>query len=294
MSPWISVVIPVHNRIEQLKRALNSLKRQTYTNFDVTICDDGSTDDIKAVVHDFKQSIPITLIRIDASGAAGRPRSTAARAARGEWLAFLDSDDWWDERRLEFCAKYLREDCDILYHPLRLRDARGNRVMKGLRSVVGEAIKKTPLNHMATRGNPIPTSAVIARSETMKAINYFDSNINTYEDFDAWIRCARIQSNFVFLPRALGCYSLSEDALSRDVLMNIKRQMALFNTHRHAFESQGPMAQASHNYAMGMLHLLNDELPEARHYFQRAYPMKGILRSAKRELIRAALWAKIA
>jgi GT2 family glycosyltransferase len=91
-TPFISVVIPTYNRADLLCESLKSVFRQEETDFEVIVVDDGSTDDLSKVVEDFRDRV--NFIRQDKSG-PGSARNRGAAAARGEYLAFLDSDDLW-------------------------------------------------------------------------------------------------------------------------------------------------------------------------------------------------------
>ena len=82
MTPQISVVIPVYNRSWELRRALESLARQTTKNFEVVVCDDGSAEDIRAVVTTFEHQLDVQYQRIENSGGPARPRNVAIGLAR--------------------------------------------------------------------------------------------------------------------------------------------------------------------------------------------------------------------
>ena len=91
-NPLVSVIVPVYNGTDALRRAIASVLRQTYRNFELIIVDDCSTDDIASVVKSFQDDRIIYLRHVQNKGAAGA-RNTGMCQARGEILAFLDSDD---------------------------------------------------------------------------------------------------------------------------------------------------------------------------------------------------------
>ena len=118
MRSKISVIIPVYNRSRELVRALNSLVCQTDKEFDVVVCDDGSLENIRAIVEEYMGRLDVQYIRIENSGGPARPRNVGIQMAKGIWLSFLDSDDWWDTKRIEHLRPFLIEGIDLIYHQL--------------------------------------------------------------------------------------------------------------------------------------------------------------------------------
>lgn len=97
MNPMFSVIIPVYNREKQIGRCLESVLGQTFKNFEIIVVDDGSRDQTKMVVRSFGEQV--CLIEQQNQGPAVA-RNTGLRAARGEYAAFLDSDDLWFDHSL--------------------------------------------------------------------------------------------------------------------------------------------------------------------------------------------------
>ena len=96
----ISVVIPTFNRAATLGKAIRSALEQTFPPLEVLICDDGSTDKSREIVESINDS-RVRWIDGEHGGRPGIPRNRGIRASRGEWLAFLDSDDEWLPEKLE-------------------------------------------------------------------------------------------------------------------------------------------------------------------------------------------------
>lgn len=98
-SPFVSVVVPTYNRARYLPSAVDSVLGQTYGNLELVVVDDGSTDDTKTYlsgVHDSR----LRVLYLSHGGNPARARNAAIRAARGSYLAFLDSDDLWVPEKL--------------------------------------------------------------------------------------------------------------------------------------------------------------------------------------------------
>lgn len=100
--PLVSVIMPVHNSSTTLGASVRSVLAQTHTDWELLVTDDGSTDDsweqVQAFADDDERVLPE---RLPASGGAARARNAAIRRARGNYVAFLDSDDLWLAEKLE-------------------------------------------------------------------------------------------------------------------------------------------------------------------------------------------------
>ena len=98
--PSVSVIIPTYNRAHLVGRAIRSVLDQTFQDFELIVIDDGSIDDTEAIVLDF-QDPRIHYLRHEVNRGGSAARNTGIRAARGEYVAFLDSDDEWLSEKLE-------------------------------------------------------------------------------------------------------------------------------------------------------------------------------------------------
>jgi glycosyltransferase involved in cell wall biosynthesis len=293
MTPFISVVIPAYNRSRELERALDSLAVQTRKDFETIVCDDGSSEDLRAVVSRFEKRLEVGYIRIENSGGPARPRNTAIAIARGEWISFLDSDDWWDANRIEQVAVVLeKEDVDFLYHPLRVVSAENISGKRERRSVIGEPLRRDPLEHMALFGNPIPNSAAIVRRSVLEAIGGIceDRNLVSLEDFDAWMRLAEQGIIPCFIPDVLGSYWVGEDGISMITERHVERQIVLFNRHMSLFgRGIRKHAESFQHYVLGtMLFQIPGKKIEARNHFFLARNLHGGGMKLKR-LVKIAL-----
>ena len=113
MDPLISIIMPTYNRAKYIEKALDSIKRQTFKDYEIIVVDDGSTDNTKEIVEQYEE---IRYIYQD-HGGISKARNTAIRAAKGKWIATLDSDDLWKKDKLQKQVDYLEAhpDCRIVY-----------------------------------------------------------------------------------------------------------------------------------------------------------------------------------
>lgn len=113
MEPLVSVIVVTYNRAHFLKDALDSIKRQTFKAYEIILVDDGSTDDTRKIAEKYERIRYI----YQEHGGISKARNTGVKAARGKWIAFLDSDDLWKEDKLQKQTDYLQShmECRIVF-----------------------------------------------------------------------------------------------------------------------------------------------------------------------------------
>lgn len=222
-----SVIIPTHNRAHQLRKCLESLTLQTYKNFEVIISDDGSTDETKSVVDEFRSQLNLHyLYQATPSGRAARPRNFAAAKAQGEWLCFLDSDDWWYPEKLATMIENLSGN-DVLFHGLDTFDEQGK---KSCRPQWGRKLKTPVFVDLMTGHNALITSATLLRRSVFEKVHGF-CEIDL-EDYDLWLRVSLVTDRFTFLPRILGGYWAGGGNTTQISQVEISRLEKIFEKHK--------------------------------------------------------------
>ena len=128
--PLISIVIPTYNRSQLLMGAVESVCKQTYENWELIIADDGSSDNTVEAVKQLKDP-RIRLLTLTHTGLSGKVRNAGARQSKGEWIAFLDSDDLWKPNRLSIQLELLeKEKTRWIYGKPELIDNDGKEILK--------------------------------------------------------------------------------------------------------------------------------------------------------------------
>ena len=178
--PTVSVIIPTWNRASLLARALDSVDRQTRPPEEIIVVDDGSTDDTVALVR--SRVTPPKLISQPNRGVSAA-RNAGIRAAAGEWVAFLDSDDEWLPEKLERQLAALGPET-VLCHTDEIWIRRGRRVnpMQKHRKSGGRIFERSlPLC-------AISPSAALVRRDLFDVVGLFDECLPACEDYDLWLR----------------------------------------------------------------------------------------------------------
>lgn len=252
-APEISVIIPVFNRSELLRRALQSLLNQTSQNFEVVICDHGSTESVDLVVDEFRHLLNLTFIKAPQRGGVGFPRNKAIEASSASWIAFLDSDDWWSPKKIETILPLLKNEVDFIYHQLEIvKDLNGDNDD----ALKGRALQFDFLTELVAVSNPIPNSSVVVRKSCVDRVGGFDENRFIIEDFDLWVRLAQNGLRTQFVNEVLGYYWVSNNGISVvsefQLESHIQTYKKLLPTLPLALQRQ---AYAKYQYTLAILEL---------------------------------------
>ena len=101
MEELVSIIMPSYNTGSFIKESIDSVIKQSYSNWELIIVDDCSTDNTDQIVHSYRNEQRIRYYKNDKNSGAAVSRNKALQAARGKWIAFLDSDDLWESTKLE-------------------------------------------------------------------------------------------------------------------------------------------------------------------------------------------------
>ncbi len=212
--PKISVVIPNYNRAIELRRCLDSLLNQSFKDFEVLVCDDGSTDDSAAVAAQYSDRLDIVFQTAENFGGPARPRNRGIKLARAPYIAFLDSDDWWMQDKLLHSYLALEGGADVVYHDLFIVRTSGQQ--RFFEKIKSTDVQSPVLESLLCDGVSIPNSSVVTRKELLEQIEGVseERDLISVEDYDTWIRLAGITEKFIRLSICLGYYWLGGGNIS--------------------------------------------------------------------------------
>jgi glycosyltransferase involved in cell wall biosynthesis len=186
--PRVTVIIPTYNRAGLLIEAIESALRQTYRDFEIIVCDDGSTDDTAVRVRALAD--PVRYLGLTHTGCPGAPRNRGLDAARGELVAFLDDDDLWEPGKLARQVEVLEREpgLNVIYTDRRLLFPDGS-----LSAPVASPALKRPdeVLDLALGGQFPFLGTVLMRTELLRRVGGFDGTLVTGEDFELWLRAGR-------------------------------------------------------------------------------------------------------
>ena len=225
--PAISVVIPTYNHAHFLRDSLGSVVNQTFANWEAIVVNNFSTDNTEDVVRSFNDE-RIRIINFANHGIIAAGRNEGIRHSHGEFIAFLDSDDVWDSTKLEKCSTALQHGADLVCHAERW--VGGNRPARVVQ--YGPAEKST-WRELLLDQNRVSTSATVVRRSCLEQVGLFDESPDfvTAEDYELWMKLARIVCRFEFLPDVLGEYRRHEGNASGSIRRHLAAERAVVEKH---------------------------------------------------------------
>ncbi|ATA18624.1 glycosyltransferase involved in cell wall biosynthesis [Gibbsiella quercinecans] len=212
----ISVVIPTFNRASIILKTVNSVLAQSYKNIEVLVVDDGSLDGTEKVIANIKDSRLKFIPLVENSGGT-KPRNIGIEQSRGEYIAFLDSDDEWHSRKLELQLKFFLENkidnqnqvCMTAKINRRPEGdyVRRNKPYKGYDSIMEYILL----------GNDFQTSTLLCDANIAKK-SLFSASLRKHQDWDFALRLEENGANFIYFDEPLTIYDDSDvgNRISKD------------------------------------------------------------------------------
>ena len=204
-----SVIIPTFNRSSVIERAIDSVLNQSFTDFELIIVDDGSTDKTKTLLDRYDDRIQYVFQENRGVSAA---RNLGVKQAKGKWLAFLDSDDEWLDKKLELQNKYIQNNPEIkIVHGNEIWIRNGVRVNQMKKHAKGGGDQFLRSLELCL----ISPSTVALRKDLYCHLGGFHEDFVVCEDYDLWLKITH-QYEVGFIEEDLiKKYGGHEDQLSR-------------------------------------------------------------------------------
>lgn len=210
----ISVVIPLYNKEKAIVATLQSVLAQTYTDFEVVVIDDGSTDNSLNVVRERISELENEGIRVihKENGGVSSARNRGIKEAKGEYIALLDGDDLWEPTFLEEQVKLIRDFPKAAMWGVNTAFIKCGKYYKWNQGM-GDGYRGYVDNYFGTKHNDLfCSSSVVIRKNVFKEVGYYDERISSSEDMDMWYRII-LKYPVVFYDKVLVYYN--QDAENR-------------------------------------------------------------------------------
>jgi GT2 family glycosyltransferase len=208
--PKVSIIMPVYNGAQHIREAIASVFAQTYTDWELIVVDDGSTDDTVNVVASL--GVSLTFLKQQNHGPSAA-RNLGLHSATGSYVVFLDADDLWHENFLDTTVTQLDQVDD---------DVVGVGSGWVYTDQDGKELSHTRMSRTGYLGlhdflvtNPFPIHAILTRREALLSVDGFDTQILAMEDWDLWLRLIATGGRFCGVQPCLAKYRLHGSTNSR-------------------------------------------------------------------------------
>lgn len=233
-TPLVSVIIPAYNCSRYVREAIDSVLAQTFTDFELVVVNDTSTDDTPAVLAEYERQGKIRVVTHEKNRGLSAARNSGIRVARGRYVTFLDADDVWRPEKLAWQMRILRDHPDLMLL--------GNEEQNFFD---GEPYRLPPMPEQP-RPRPVQWEALlfsrcglspsnaIMRKECFEAVGGFDETLRSAEDRDQWLRIVRRFPAMVD-PAVVNAYRLHHNNMSANPQrMKDNKQLVLEKAFREA------------------------------------------------------------
>lgn len=220
--PKVSVVIPFYNGKEFIAQAINGILRQTYTDYEIIVMDDGSSDDSKKALECFDGKIRYFYQQNKGISSA---RNRAIKEAKGEYIALLDQDDIWYPEKLQKQVELMEKNKNLglIYGDCHYINEKGeiiSRVFERQKYYSGRIFKDLIM------GNFIPIPTVLIRKSALDKVGLFLENYTFAEEYELFIRISK-DYDVGFINEPLAGYRIHGGNLSKNTGESLKEDIAV-------------------------------------------------------------------
>jgi len=232
-TPTVSVIIPTYNRAHLVSRAIQSVLNQTYQDFEIIVVDDTSADNTEEVIKSFNDP-RIRYMRHEQNRGGSAARNTGIKATKGEYIAFLDSDDEWLPEKLGRQLQVFAESATqvgLVYTGETVIDSGMGRVLnKKAATLTGD------VHDRLLKGDFIGTcSSVMVKKTAIEEVDGFDEQLVSRQDWDCWLLITQHHS-VACVPESLIIRYTGQQAISSELRRIAKGTRVVIAKHQKDFE----------------------------------------------------------
>ena len=214
-----SIILPTYNRAgTYLKGAIDSIVSQSYDNWELLIIDNHSEDFTDELIDNYKDH-RIKTYKIHNNGNIAKSRNLGIKKSSGDYIALIDSDDFWHKDKLKISLEYLEKNkLNGLCHSEYWLYETGETETRHY------GLAGFSYNNLLKNGNNLSLSAVIVHADILKDVKGFSEDIEyvTAEDYDLWLKLAKNNYKIKFIKNIMGTFRIHQYSESSDVDKNIK------------------------------------------------------------------------
>ena len=223
-----SIILPTYNRAgTYLKGAIDSIVSQSYDNWELLIIDNHSQDFTDELIDSYKDH-RIKTYKIHNNGNIAKSRNLGIKKSSGDYIALIDSDDFWHKDKLKISLEYLEKNkLNGLCHSEYWLYETGETETRHY------GLAGFSYNNLLKNGNNLSLSAVIVHADILKDVKGFSEDIDyiTAEDYDLWLKLAKNNYKIKFIKNIMGTFRIHKYSESSDVDKNIKAICSVIKNH---------------------------------------------------------------
>ena len=227
----ISCLIAAYQAGDYIPRALESLRAQLYTNWELIVVEDGSRDATETIVQTFGASVPqdVRYENLGRNRGVAVARNRLLELAGGDAVAFLDADDWWSPVHLQRVVEGIRAGAGLVVSRVQTVELPGERLLNQYQAP--EGFFRDPLLGLFDRSAIITSSSVAIAADVVAKAGWFDSTLRIGEDRDYWMRCAAVGATFKDSKEISCFYAKHASSTMAKTLLWAQQEVAFYRKH---------------------------------------------------------------
>ena len=291
----VSVIVPVYNRENMVGKTLDSILCQTYPNIEIVAVNDGSSDGSLAVLSEYAQRHPGKIVVIDQSNTGQvRARNNGIAASRGEFIAFLDSDDTWEEDKLSLQIPLFTGNVGLVYSGIYEVDSVGRKTG----TVLPESPVRGDIYRYLLVKNRMTGGSVVVTRKVLDKVGWFDECFRAAENWDLWIRISK-EYEVDYVAKPLVNYLKHAGNMSHDIARMEHGSWSILQKHLPVMPDEADLkesyleAYANYYYGIGVQYFGMYKYREARKMFLQCWQYIPNYHDSLVRVCRTLLGAKV-
>lgn len=245
----VSIIVPTYNRSEFIGQAIQTILNQTYDNWELVIVNDGSDDNTEEIINSFNDN-RICYYKHPENRGQPAARKTGIKNAAGDYIAFLDDDDFWESEKLSDQVQILDSDPSVDVAICNFKEIRGEKeTLHSLSQYAGYCLKE-----ILIQPKPVFLCLMIRSNIFSDLDQFFDDKLITSHEWDLLINLAINEHKFHYMDKYLVTWNVHEKSVSQNTEKEANGLSYIVGKHRQLMEYEiGKHHLANHYLRIGYL-----------------------------------------